>query len=1208
MVDVKNSAENRALLEQIAEGGLSALFDDAEICGYLKEGLKEAGCRPPFHIVIFAVLKKAALLGWDFGGEALRSRLLALLAGNERLTRLLDGVANLCRSCEDRNRLKDMMIAHLRGETYDGTPPRIDDATDEEVLRQLYTTQRFDAHDERLAAVAETLQDLLAEGSADAIAPLLGWVEGGTATLADSIRYNSGLYDFTGREPELDLLSRFCGDISLAVPGNRFSWLLLTGPGGEGKTRLALEFTTKRIERNWRGGRLSLPALKGFRHGEWFPAQPTFIVIDYPAQEPEEVHALLANLARRHRAFDWPVRVLLLEREANGEWLECIVPDTGDGGAIRALAYVQDGQAMQEGVQITPLAPEAVAALMQGRFRKASLEAPEVSLLLSAASKADSRSKARSPRPLFAAAVAEVMIAGLQGGETIDENWISALASQNVLSSIINRDRSEHWRIRAGGDPQVLELHENLVAFATLAGGVCRADLHVLPASVAALLPDLALKAAHPLREELVQRMGGYEKETGRIAPLEPDLLGEHFLLSRLTRIQEVAGQEARRALCLSAFELNADTAEEVAFRTAVDFPDGAEQLEWLFPGGDASRCPGLATTLDGHLRFAGDHLRRERLHSRLAADGAFARSLTRCGVHVIAHWMRMPEFADQVGDALRAAVKSGNYEFASLPISQVVGLLELCSGQQFDEVRTAAWDEIAQRSEAEPEYFDSISITLKSSLIRHAVEDGRGNLTAALSAVLLRFLAREDHAGPDDLGSLSHLSGLGGELQHLSIAAAKAVAKMVESGRFPLCGISFKQVIDANSMMKQHGFTAGSDKLKLDIDGLEDDALLLSACELSSQHLSHVYYEFASCCNFIERLDALVESTLPEMFMQYLNMNIAQLAIFHSMARRRHPEWKERIDALVEENAQEVVSRIRGAPLSVVSQAVRISFSRLRDLLLDTLDDQEWNRRQPLAEKSMNWAPVMAFILVRQGADAFGGELARCLARRADQRDLQLPPWERSRTGQDRGSRVVAKIWQVAATCPDEELARAYLGKMKRHLLRACLFDSFASLADSLAEIWTIDRQLLEWIDWQSTLMGRIRRHLLGNDAPDAEGDESDFIRLLGALSVRFGSEPVDKYLPPYLDRIGSPHLFPNALLHSADQPTHVQRHQMQYWLGLRCLDSVDGIGLIIDRTDLTAAIDLLRVNLTENTDPFILSLDRDLIEWLEGKLMDSP
>ena len=69
--------------------------------------------------------------------------------------------------------------------------------------------------------------------------------------------------------------------------------MLLTGDAGTGKTRLAYEFTRKRLNGLWYTGKLDFHSPKAFDSpSKWRPVKPTFIVVDYVQSVPEEVHAL----------------------------------------------------------------------------------------------------------------------------------------------------------------------------------------------------------------------------------------------------------------------------------------------------------------------------------------------------------------------------------------------------------------------------------------------------------------------------------------------------------------------------------------------------------------------------------------------------------------------------------------------------------------------------------------------------------------------------------------------------------------------------------------------------------------------------------------------------------------------------------------------------------------------------------------------------
>ena len=91
----------------------------------------------------------------------------------------------------------------------------------------------------------------------------------------------------------------------------------MTGRGGEGKTRLALEFVARSRKEGWFGGvlRAGLPvaAVSAIGHA----ARPLVLVVDYVAARAAEVASLIQSvISARPRV---PVRFLLLARAA-GQW------------------------------------------------------------------------------------------------------------------------------------------------------------------------------------------------------------------------------------------------------------------------------------------------------------------------------------------------------------------------------------------------------------------------------------------------------------------------------------------------------------------------------------------------------------------------------------------------------------------------------------------------------------------------------------------------------------------------------------------------------------------------------------------------------------------------------------------------------------------------------------------------------------------------
>lgn len=123
--------------------------------------------------------------------------------------------------------------------------------------------------------------------------------------------YADRAIELIGRGAELAELSAFANS---ALP---FAWWTWTGPAGAGKSRLALEIC-QQLGKEWHAGFLSeVPKLEP---GVSIAHRPTFIVVDYAAQRVEALSNFLLQLARFHRDASAPIRILLLERFADGAW------------------------------------------------------------------------------------------------------------------------------------------------------------------------------------------------------------------------------------------------------------------------------------------------------------------------------------------------------------------------------------------------------------------------------------------------------------------------------------------------------------------------------------------------------------------------------------------------------------------------------------------------------------------------------------------------------------------------------------------------------------------------------------------------------------------------------------------------------------------------------------------------------------------------
>jgi len=144
-------------------------------------------------------------------------------------------------------------------------------------------------------------------------------------SLGGLLRADAALVGFTGRADEIEFLERWRDLPASAAPDVKA--LLVTGRGGEGKTRLAVEFLARSKHEGWAGGMLRLNASLAEAGVIADPARRLLLVIDYAAARGPDIGSLIqVVMSARPRV---PVRLLLLAR-ATGQWWQDLAGDLED--------------------------------------------------------------------------------------------------------------------------------------------------------------------------------------------------------------------------------------------------------------------------------------------------------------------------------------------------------------------------------------------------------------------------------------------------------------------------------------------------------------------------------------------------------------------------------------------------------------------------------------------------------------------------------------------------------------------------------------------------------------------------------------------------------------------------------------------------------------------------------------------------------------
>ena len=348
---------------------------------------------------------------------------------------------------------------------------------------------------------------------------------------------------FVGRDAEQAQLEGFLQS------GPKFSWWLLGGAAGTGKSRLALELC-RDARPGWNAGFLSrADNFTGWSH--FRPSRPTLVVMDYVASRAAHASAMVLQLSQSTAYLPCPVRVLLVERD-QGSWWPRFLREESHSESTELIACLYD-----DPLRLGSLAPEAlhaiaadVASSQQSPWRDSKARAFEI------------RMRTLDPfgRPLFA-----MMAAAYPGSEAADA------VDSTLLRLVLKKE--DGLRREAISDADRLRKMENLITLATLLGGLLPRSggfAFLANTDVASLLPDPTLVDPRVYRDLVAATAG----ET-MLAGLQPDILGERFLLDRLAAVSGVDGNIKR--LVLAAWSLQPDDFCDFVVRTAISL----SHLHW---------------------------------------------------------------------------------------------------------------------------------------------------------------------------------------------------------------------------------------------------------------------------------------------------------------------------------------------------------------------------------------------------------------------------------------------------------------------------------------------------------------------------------------------------------------------------------------------------------------------------------------------------
>lgn len=310
--------------------------------------------------------------------------------------------------------------------------------------------------------------------------------------------YNATTIPFLGREAEMEEARNF------VYSGENFAWWLVSGSGGSGKSRFAFELCLETQAFGLTGFFRRPQFQDGFDWANWQPEFPTLIVIDYVAAMTGQVRQAILTLANRRWRLDFPVRVLLLERDAheNIPWYKELLGTGPERDEIKKSRYA-------EPLALNPLGDDLNWQIFKAAFKRTGRSLPDRADTLSQFSELDPEK-----RPLYAAFMADALASGGYA-----RHW----DRQRLVLDILERARQKIW------PKDVTEPELRLVALATMTGGITRDDAFGDKLARIDWLPG-----PRNIKSDRYRRISG-AMPAERFPPMEPDILGELFVLEILS-------------------------------------------------------------------------------------------------------------------------------------------------------------------------------------------------------------------------------------------------------------------------------------------------------------------------------------------------------------------------------------------------------------------------------------------------------------------------------------------------------------------------------------------------------------------------------------------------------------------------------------------------------------------------------------------------
>lgn len=358
---------------------------------------------------------------------------------------------------------------------------------------------------------------------------------------------------FVGRKKEMQVLHDFLDT------DNTFEWLLITGPAGSGKSRVALELC--RLGRNLGIACGFYSQDTNFNWDKWEPVCKTLIILDYALYNIERTSSIIAAIYRNRSRLSNKnkVRLILIDRKNNTDWEETVL-----GNTWRNTSFFSNPKKTLELPSVHNEFLWQIIKQVISDNEYSELNKEEKYHLLNNSKNdilQDLNRIDKHNRPLFAFFAAKALCHKKEL-----RNW----NSNDLLDFHYSRIREKTWKKVDSFNEYKLEL-EKVLALNTFCRKLDQSQIFKLLKknnvfqNLNKVITDYELLTENTNEEKFGEVIKYYHG-------LEPDVLGEYHIIKTYKKVLSLEGQNSAKKFLLNAFKINPEKVCEIGLLCWLDF------------------------------------------------------------------------------------------------------------------------------------------------------------------------------------------------------------------------------------------------------------------------------------------------------------------------------------------------------------------------------------------------------------------------------------------------------------------------------------------------------------------------------------------------------------------------------------------------------------------------------------------------------------